>query len=337
MAGLGKKDNKPRLQNLDHMFGLHNPETEVQAVNKNSIASIEIGKLTPFKKHPFHLYKGERLEDMIASIVSSGVLVPIIVRKVDETLEILAGHNRVNAAKLAGLDEIPTIILENVSDEDAMIYVIETNLLQRSFSDMTHTEKAAVIAMHHSKMFSQGKRNDILEQIKMLEKPHEYNENETSSQVAKKLTTIEKVGETYNLSKDTVARYLRIGQLIPALKSRLDNNCFAFVPAVTLSFLKEEEQVLLDECMEHNNLTVDMKKADLLRQFSEDGKLDSESIYRILSGKTVSKSNRTPTVKIRGDIYAKYFKPDQSAKEIQGIVEKALELYFTRNKRTSDN
>ena len=82
---------------------------------------------------------------MITSIKSNGVLVPIIVRKIDTVLEILAGHNRVNAAKLAGLDEIPALILENISDEDAQAYVIETNLIQRSFSDMTHTEKAAVI------------------------------------------------------------------------------------------------------------------------------------------------------------------------------------------------
>lgn len=332
MAGLTKKDNKPRLQNLDDMFGLNDSETQTQVPAKNTIASIEIKKLSPFKNHPFHLYEGERLEDMTVSIKANGVLVPIIVRKVDEALEILAGHNRVNAAKLAGLNEVPTIILEDISDEDAVVYVVETNLLQRSFTDMTHTEKAAVIALHHSKMFSQGKRNDILEQIKMLEKPHEYKENDTSSQVAKKLTTIEKVGETYNLSKDTVARYLRIEQLITALKVRLDNNDFAFIPAVTLSFLKAEEQELLNDCIEHNNLTVDMKKADTLRKFSEEGKLNKESIYRILSGEAVPKTNRTPAVRLSNAVYSKYFKPNQSAKEIQGVVEKALELYFAQHK-----
>jgi ParB family chromosome partitioning protein len=82
----------------------------------------------------------------------------------------------------------------------------------------------------------------------MLEKPSNHGENGTYSQVEKKLTSIEKVGETYSLSKDTVARYLRINQLIPALKSRLDNGDFAFIPAVTLSFLKEAEQTLLDKC-----------------------------------------------------------------------------------------
>lgn len=331
MAGLAKKENKPRLQNLDEMFGLDGSETQVSA--KNTIASVEIKKLAPFKNHPFRLYEGERLEDMVASIKTSGVLVPIIVRKIGEVLEILAGHNRVNAAKLAGLTLIPTIILEGISDNDAMVYVIETNLLQRSFSDMSHTEKAAVIALHHSKMFSQGKRNDILEQIKMLEKPHNYKENETCSQVANKLKSITRVGQEYGLSKDTVARYLRIGQLTPSLKVRLDNNDFAFIPAVTLSFLKAEEQELLDDCIERKGIAINMKKANMLRKFSEEGKLNSESIYRILSGEAVPKTNRTPSVKLSSAVYSKYFKPNQPAKEIQGVVEKALELYFSNHKQ----
>jgi ParB family chromosome partitioning protein len=183
---------KARLKNLDDLFNLNDgvnplektiPIMETQPHHKRAVVSIVIETLTPFSGHPFRLYEGERLDDMVASIKANGVLIPIIVRRIEAKLEILAGHNRVNAAKLAGLDEIPTIIFENVSDEDAMVYVVETNLLQRSFSDMTHSEKAAVIALHHSKMFSQGKRNDILEQIKMLENPHEYRNNNTSLQV----------------------------------------------------------------------------------------------------------------------------------------------------------
>jgi ParB family chromosome partitioning protein len=325
---------QPRLKNLDDLFALNggiNPLTqfkETQEISKRVINTVAIERLTPFNGHPFRLYEGERLEDMVASIKVNGVLMPIIVRMKESTLEILAGHNRVNAAKLAGLENIPAIVLENVSDEDAMVYVIETNLIQRSFSDMTHTEKAAVIALHHSKMFSQGKRNDILNQIKMFESPQEHGEDETYSQIANKKKTITKVGQEYGLSKDTVARYLRVQFLIPKLKSLLDDGNIAFVACVTLSYLKEKEQILLADCMENNGLSVDMKKADLLRQFSEKGKLNGESVYRILSGETTPKPNRTPTVKIDKTVYSKYFKPNQSAKEIQETVEKALEMYF---------
>jgi len=338
---------KPRLKNLDDLFEMNGgvnplevtvPIIETQAHHKRVINFIDIDKLTPYKGHLFRLYEGERLDDMVESIRKNGVLVPVIARRIDDIIEILAGHNRVNAAKLAGLNEVPVIVLENISDEDARVYVIETNLLQRSFSDMTHSEKAAVLALHHSKMFSQGKRNDIIEQIKMLENPHdetpenphEHRGNETLSQVGKKSRTHEKIGETYSLSINTVARYLRVHTLILEIKIMLDDGDVAFLSAVTLSYLKIEEQTILVDSMERNKLTVDMKKAEILRAFSEKGKLDVESVYKILSGNPTPKPNRTPTVKINKAVYSRYFTPNQSAKEVQETVEKALELYFTQ-------
>ena len=338
MAATIKDKPKPRLKNLDDLFDLNDgtnlPEQAAAIMGtqpcKNAVIMTAIDALTPFKGHPFRLYDGERLDDMVESIKANGVLVPIIARRIGEVIEILAGHNRVNAAKLAGLDEIPAIILEGVSDGEAMVYIVETNLIQRSFADMAHTEKAAVIALHHSKMFSQGKRNDIIERLKMLENPHEYGENGTFHQVGEKLRSDERVAEMYSLSKITVSRYLRIQHLIPALKSRLDNGGLAFVSSVTLSFLKESEQEIVADRMERHNLTVDMKKADMLRNFSEKHGLDGESAYRILSGTMEQKPNRAPTIKVSKAVYSKYFKPNQPAKEIQGIVEKALEMYFER-------
>jgi ParB family chromosome partitioning protein len=317
---------KPKLKNIDDLFDGMGAQTP----HKNAVNSILIANLVPFAGHPFRLYEGERLDDMVASIKTNGVLVPIIVRKKGELFEILAGHNRVSAAKLAGLSGIPAIILENITDDEAMVYVVETNLIQRSFAELSHSEKAAVIALHHSKMFSQGKRNDILEHLKRLEISHEYRENGTLYQFDKKSHSNEKVAEMYSLSKIMVSRYLRIQKLIPALKSQLDDGNISFIPAVTISFLKENEQELLADCMEKNNLSVDMKKADILRQFSEKNKLNADSIYQILSGKAVKKSTRTPAVKINKTVYAKYFRPEQSVKEVQEIVEKALDLYFAQ-------
>jgi ParB family chromosome partitioning protein len=267
---------------------------------------------------------------MVESVRANGVLMPIIARRANGIVEILSGHNRVNAARLAGLSEVPAIILENIPDSLAMVYVIETNLMQRSFADMAHSEKAAVIATQHSKLFSQGKRNDILKELDMLENPHEYRGYGTCAQIAHKLKSREIVASEYGLSKDTIARYLRADKIIPSLKLRLDRGDIAFIPAVTLSFLNDNEQLLLVNCMDINRFTVDMKKADTLRQYSEKGKLDEERIYLILSGEIgpKAKPNRTPTVKVSKTVYAKYFKPSQSAYEIQSIVEKALDMYF---------
>jgi ParB family chromosome partitioning protein len=214
-----------------------------------------------------------------------------------------------------------------------MMYVIETNLMQRSFADMAHSEKAAIIAAQHSKLFSQGKRNDILAELKVLENPHEYKDNGTFAQLAQKFHSDRKVAEMYSLSKDTIARYLRIDKLIPSLKTRLDNGEIAFIPAVTLSFLREEQQEQLDYCLELNGIRgfrVDMTKANILREYSDKGKLDPDSIFCILTGeiRQKPKSNRTPTVKIGKTVYARYFKPEQTAAQVQKIVEAALAFYY---------
>jgi len=328
----------PRLQNLDALFNLNDginplekptPIMDTQPQYKRVVTSVAVEMLMPFKGHPFQLYEGERLNDLVASIKANGVLVPIIARKVGAIIEILAGHNRVNGAKMAELTEVPVIIVENISDEDAMVYVIETNLIQRSFADMVHSEKAAVIALHHSKMFSQGKRNDIRNQIEMLEKPHEYGENSTRGQVVQRFNSREITAQDYNLSSKTVARYLRINQLVTVLKSMLDKGNIAFIPAVTVSYLKEAEQLLLADYLVNRGFSVDMKKADTLRKYSEKAALNNDNINRILSGGVDHKPNRTPTVKINKELYSKYFKSNQSAKEVQCIVEKALKMYFS--------
>ena len=133
------------------------------------IQMIQIRNIQPFHDHPFHLYEGERLEDMIASVKEHGVLNPVIVQKIDGGYEMLSGHNRMNAAKLAGLKEVPAIVKTDLSEEEAYVYVIETNLMQRSFSDLLISEKAAVLKARYEKGACQGKRNDIVREIARLE------------------------------------------------------------------------------------------------------------------------------------------------------------------------
>ena len=171
----------PRISSLDDLLGVAR-EVENTAAAEDKPAqpgNNEIQMLSPeiirgFRGHPFRLYEGERLNDLVESISENGVLVPAIVRKIepDENgfeYEMLAGHNRQNAA-IAAKRPLPCIIKENLSDHDAWIYVIETNVLQRSFSEMLPSEKAAVLALRYSKMICQGRRNDIMERLH----PSEY-------------------------------------------------------------------------------------------------------------------------------------------------------------------
>ena len=122
----------------------------------NGIVSLPIEEIHSFYDHPFRLYEGDRMEDMVQSIRDHGVLNLVIVRKAARGYEMLAGHNRTNAAKLAGLTEVPAIVKTDLSDEDAYVYVIETNLLQRSFADLLPSEKAAVLVARYEKMDGGG-------------------------------------------------------------------------------------------------------------------------------------------------------------------------------------
>lgn len=128
---------------------------------KGGVTMLDIDSIKPFHNHPFHLYEGDRLDDMVESIRDHGILNPVIVREIDDGYEMLSGHNRQKAAKIAGLKKIPAIIKYDLPDTDAYVYVIETNLMQRSFSDLEISEKAAVLKERYDKVLYQRQRESI--------------------------------------------------------------------------------------------------------------------------------------------------------------------------------
>jgi ParB family chromosome partitioning protein len=339
---MSKALKRPQLKNIDALFNISDTGTTGKLV----VEELEIKSLVPFDGHPFYLYEDERLEDMTESIKMNGVLVPILVRKKDSCYEILAGHNRVNCSEIAGKTTVPAIVLGGISDEEALSYVIETNLMQRSFADMKHSEKAAVIAMHHAKMFSPGKRHDILRILEQMENPNKKldenpdninnnAENSTLPQVGEKSEeklshTDKKIAEMYSLSKNTVSRYLRINQLYTPLKEMLDIGYVPFIPAVTISFLSNKEQIMLADYLDEGIGKKKKKKAELMREFSKENKLDRKCMVEILKGQAVQKKQTAPAIKVSNDVYDRYFSSGQSEKEIQNIVEEALTLYFER-------
>lgn len=182
-----------------------------------NIQMLPIACIQPFRSHPFRLYTGERLNDMVENIREHGILVPVIVQKTAEGYEMLSGHNRMNAAKLAGMEEIPAIVKEGLTEQEAYVYVIETNLIQRSFSELSISEKAAVLAERYDKVMSQGKRNDIIRELEEM-----TGEAATCGHDDHKSKSRDSLGEEYGLSGSTVARMLRVNQLIPEMKDKLD-------------------------------------------------------------------------------------------------------------------
>jgi ParB family chromosome partitioning protein len=288
-----------------------------------------------FRNHPFHLYAGERLDDLVSSIKANGILTPVIIRTIEKDedgyeFEMLAGHNRQNAARLAGLTEIPCIVKENITDEEAWIYVVETNVLQRSFTDMLPSEKATILALRYSKMFSQGKRNDIIEELKRLENPQYIKDNSTSPLIGTRLRSDEKLGNEYGLARNTVARLLRVDKLAFSLKNRVDTGEIGIYPAVEISYLSENEQQMVESVLSENEYKLDMKKAELLRDMS--GRLNDELTEQIISGEKTKKpkSSTPPPVKIKATVYSKYFAKDTRPSEIEKVVDEALALYFSQ-------
>ena len=145
------------------------------------------------------------------------------------------------------------------SDEEAFIYVVETNVIQRSFNDMIPSEKAAVIAMSYSKMFSQGKRNDIIDELMKLENPEYIKDEASCTQLGRRLNSREKVGIEYGLSRNTIARLLRVDKLIDGLKNRTDCDEISIRCAVDLSYLIDCEQEEVEKVLSENDFKIDMK------------------------------------------------------------------------------
>lgn len=318
---------------------------EVEDVQKkeheNTVAELELSKMEAFPEHKFKLYEGKRFDDMVESIREFGILMPIILWKKEEHYIILSGHNRVNCGKVAGLIKAPVIIKEDLNEEEATLIVMETNLRQRSFSDLSESEKAYSLYEHYTALKSQGKRNDLILEVEKLLNPHESMVCDTFSEIRKRDTSRDKLGEEYQLSKDKVSKYVRIGEYMGmSLMEVFDKKCFSLSTAYLLSFIvKEEQQNLIANVLREKNYKIDGKKAELLRQYYENGTLTKERIEQILSGEKTRKppSSKVQSVKIKATIVSKYFSREQSQKEIEEVIDKALALYFAEEHEENEN
>ena len=242
--------------NINDILGLseetHMEDKDIENKEiKESKIELYLSDLLPFKNHPFKLYEGNRLDDMVASIKELGIITPLIVRPLENRkYEILSGHNRANAGKIAGLEKVPVIIKEDLTDEEAMLIVTETNLIQRSFSELSHSEKARIITERHNAIKDQGRRTDLINEIEMMSNTDGYEENSNYYQIDKKLKSNEKLGEKYDLSPATISRYLRIDKLNDELKRRVDKDNIPVMAGVDLSFLKEDEQEMIESILD---------------------------------------------------------------------------------------
>ncbi len=295
------------------------------SATENGIQMLPIDSIRPFRNHPFRLYEGERLDDMVESIREHGILNPVIVWQDTNGYEMLAGHNRQNAGRLAGLTEVPAIVKTDLTETDAYVYVIETNVIQRGFAELLPSEKAAVLAERYEKVSSQGRRNDILQEIEKLngtEKPG------TCGHDVHRLKSRDAVGEEYGMTGRNIARYIRVNQLEQPLKKQLDEGKLSLAAAVDLSYLSPKEQKTVADLAEPGKIKLDANTVKHIRDMAGD-----VTEKRVLEKVGNKKPDTGKTIKLSKDVYERYF-ADRKPVDVAGIVEEALEAWF-KNKGKS--
>lgn len=325
---------------------------QFSAASKEQL-EMEFDQMKPFSDHRFKLYTGKRLEDMVDSIRNYGILQPLILWHRREEYILLSGYNRRNAGILAGLKKAPVVIKENLSHEEAVLIMAETNLRQRSFSDLSESERAFCLKQHYDALKSQGKRTDLLNELDELlnsddnagastvsesvtrsqngETPE--NEASTVSKTVTRFRTDENLGEKYGLNRDKVAKYVRIAGLIPPLLERFDQGEITFLAAYDLSFIENTAyQEILEEYLQ-GGYRLDTTKAALFHSYAKEGNLTEKTIAEILSGQKseILEIAKHKTFRLKPTVISRYFTPVQSKKEIEETIEKALELYFSKD------
>ena len=207
------------------------------------------------------------------------------------------------------------------------MYVIETNMLQRSFSDLLPSEKAAVLALRYSEMFSQGKRNDILRELKALE-----GGGETCGSDFHRSNSRDTLGEDYDLTGRQVANYLRVNYLLDCLRLKLDDKLLTLASAVSLSYLSRENQLAVFAAMKRYPYKLSDAQSAGLRKLAETESLTEQGVVDFLRN---SKPSGPKTVSIGRSLYYTYFKPGTSKQEVERVIEEALALYFGQAKGES--
>ena len=309
------------------------PISNAPKVMDGEVKLISINMLKPFAKHSFTLYQGERLDDMVESIKKNGVIVPIIARNIENSdkFEIISGHNRVYASGLAGLEKVPAVIKVGLSDEEALVWAVETNLIQRGFSDLKISEQAFAVAMRYQKLFDEKKLHAIDEELQVLMGNNIPAKQCTPVGYTPKGRSQSLVAIEYGMGHSTVARLIRINLLCDELKKLVDVGNIRIRPAVDLSFIPIEGQKRLYEYMSAmGETTIDAQMAKELRQlYNRDSDFTTEQISALFSRINTEKAGqeRLYAVPLERTVFDKYLK-DIPKKEVMSVVEKALEMYF---------
>ena len=274
-----------------------------------NIMYIEVEKLKPFENHPYYVKDDDEMMNLTESIKENGILSPLIVRPTENNeYEVISGHRRLHAGIKAGMDKVPVLIYEMDRDA-AAIALVDSNLHR---DNVLPSERAFAYKLKMEALSHQGKRTDL-----------------TSAQVEPKLST-EIIGESENVSRETVKRYIRLTKLLPKLLEYVDEGRIAFTPAVELSYLNDIEQQDLIEAIESEDCTPSLSQAVRMKKLSQQGLLDDDKILEIMSEE---KANQKERIKIPTERVRKYFPKSYSNAQIEEAIIKLCENYYKRQQQ----
>ena len=299
------------LKGLDDLFSTEENRQEEQ---REQVRQIPIDALHPFINHPFKVLDDEAMTRTVESIAQYGVLAPLIARPRPDGdgYEIISGHRRQYAAKLAGLETLP-VIVRNMDDNAAVLLMVDSNL-QREH--ILPSERAFAYKMKLEALKNQGARSDL-----------------TSSQIGTKLRADEKVAQDSGDSRNQVQRYIRLTNLVPELLAMVDEKKISFNPAVELSYLDEKQQRDFLEAMDGTQNAPSVSQAMQLKKMAQRGEFTYEKAFDILGQE---KKRERDTVTIKNETLRKYFPRSYTPRQMEEKIIQLLDAWQKKRQRGNE-
>ena len=299
------------LKGLDDLFSTEENRQEEQ---REQVRQIPIDALHPFTNHPFKVLDDEAMTRTVESIAQYGVLAPLIARPRPDGdgYEIISGHRRQYAAKLAGLDTLP-VIVRQMSDDAAVILMVDSNL-QREH--ILPSERAFAYKMKLEAIKNQGARSDL-----------------TSGQIGPKLRSDEQVALDAGESRKQVQRFVRLTNLIPELLDMVDEKKISFNPAVELSYLDESQQRDFLEAMNDTQNAPSLSQAQQLKKMAQQGEFSYEKAFDVMGQE---KKSEKDTVTIKNDILRKYFPRSYTPRQMEEKIIQLLDAWQKKQQRHNE-
>ncbi|MFV8255033.1 ParB/RepB/Spo0J family partition protein [Faecalibacterium prausnitzii] len=299
------------LKGLDDLFSTEENRQEEQ---REQVQQIPIDALHPFTNHPFKVLDDEAMTRTVESIAQYGVLAPLIARPRPDGdgYEIISGHRRQYAAKLAGLDTLP-VIVRQMSDDAAVILMVDSNL-QREH--ILPSERAFAYKMKLEALKNQGARSDL-----------------TSSQIGTKLRADEKVAQDSGESRNQIQRFIRLTNLVPELLDMVDEKKISFNPAVELSYLDEGQQRAFLEAMNDTQNAPSLSQAQQLKKMAQQGEFSYEKAFDVMGQE---KKSEKDTVTIKNETLRKYFPRSYTPKQMEEKIIQLLDAWQKKQQRHNE-